>query len=76
MITVGVSIQHTSMLMNSSSWQVLGAYEDIFMGHSSWFSYTATLRIYKHYNFNLKDEATAAKKISFSSYPGKIGLQI
>ena len=40
------------------------------MSHSSWFTYQATLRIFKHYDFNVKDEATAAKRISFSSYPG------
>lgn len=50
--------------------KVMGAYEDIFMSHSSWFEYQATMRIYKHYNFNVKDPATSAKKISFSSYPG------
>ena len=40
------------------------------MSHSSWFVYQATMRIYKHYNFNVEDGATSAKKISFSSYPG------
>ncbi|ELU08391.1 hypothetical protein CAPTEDRAFT_181876 [Capitella teleta] len=50
--------------------KVLGAFEDIFMSHSSWFVYAATNRIYKHYNFNVRDAATAAKALSFSSYPG------
>ncbi|KAL3876032.1 hypothetical protein ACJMK2_033919 [Sinanodonta woodiana] len=50
--------------------KVLGAYEDIFMSHSSWFIYQATMRIFKHYNFNIQDPATAAKRLSFSSYPG------
>jgi len=49
--------------------KVLGAYEDIFMSHSSWFIYQATMRIFKHYNLNVNDPATAAKRISFSSYP-------
>ena len=39
------------------------------MGHSSWYTYAATNRIFKHYNFNFKDQV-AAKKVSFSSYPG------
>ncbi|KAK3089734.1 hypothetical protein FSP39_006039 [Pinctada imbricata] len=56
--------------MCSALIKVLGAYEDIFMSHSSWFVYQATMRIYKHYNFNVQDKATAAKQISFSSYPG------
>ena len=51
--------------------QVLGAYEDVFMSHSSWFVYQATMRIYKHYNFNVSDPATSAKRVSFSSYPGE-----
>lgn len=50
--------------------KLTGGFEDLYMAHSSWFSYTATLRIYKHYNFNLHDKATAAKSLSFSSYPG------
>ena len=40
------------------------------MSHSSWFLYAATMRIYKHYDFNVKDAKTAAKRLSFSSYPG------
>lgn len=51
--------------------QLTGAFEEIYMAHSTWFSYTATLRIFKHYDFNLKDKATASKSLSFSSYPGK-----
>ncbi|XP_046581881.1 phospholipase B-like 1 [Haliotis rubra] len=50
--------------------KVLGAYENLFMSHSSWFVYAAMLRIYKHYDFNVADQKTSAKRISFSSYPG------
>lgn len=50
--------------------KVLPGYEDIFAGHSSWFSYGATMRIYKHFYFNLRDPSTSAKRMSFSSYPG------
>ncbi|KAL5018080.1 hypothetical protein ScPMuIL_003802 [Solemya velum] len=56
--------------MCSALIKVMGAYEDIFMSHSSWFMYEATMRIFKHYNFKLKDSTMAAEKISFSSYPG------
>ena len=31
--------------------RVLPGYEDMFMGHSSWFYYGATNRIFKHYQF-------------------------
>lgn len=50
--------------------KVLPGYEDIFAGHSSWFSYGATMRIYKHLYFNLRDPSASAKRMSFSSYPG------
>ena len=50
--------------------KVTGAYENIYMAHSSWFVYASTHRIYKHYDFNVNDDATALKKLSFSSYPG------
>ncbi|XP_072043162.1 phospholipase B-like 1, partial [Amphiura filiformis] len=50
--------------------KVLPGFEDIFMGHSSWFTYSAMIRIYKHYNFNVANKAVAAKQMSFSSYPG------
>jgi len=46
----------------------LGAYENIFFSHSSWFDYQATNRIFKYYDFNI--EELASKQISFSSYPG------
>ncbi|GFR79104.1 phospholipase B-like [Elysia marginata] len=50
--------------------KLLPGFENIFMSHSSWFVYSATNRIYKNYDLNVKDEATATRKMSFSSYPG------
>jgi len=50
--------------------KLLPGYEDVFMSHSSWFSYSATNRIFKHYDFNTNDSSTAANALSFSSYPG------
>ncbi|KAK2571465.1 Phospholipase B-like 1 [Acropora cervicornis] len=50
--------------------KVLPGYENIFAGHSTWFSYAATMRIYKYYLFNLRDSSQAAKWMSFSSYAG------
>jgi len=50
--------------------KMLPGFENVFMSHSSWFDYRATNRIYKHYNFNVDDPFTAAKKMSFSSYGG------
>ncbi|XP_071963948.1 phospholipase-B 81-like [Antedon mediterranea] len=49
--------------------KVLPGYEDVFMGHSSWFMYSATLRIYKTYVWQLQ-QTVASNRISFSSYPG------
>ena len=45
---------------------------DVFMGHATWDSYTAMLRIYKHYSFNLTELQPAAQRVSFSSYPGEV----
>lgn len=45
---------------------------EIYMGHSTWDSFTAMLRIYKHYEFDLQQLRPAAQKVSFSSYPGEV----
>ncbi|XP_062991049.1 phospholipase B-like 1 [Elgaria multicarinata webbii] len=50
--------------------KVLPGYENIYFAHSSWFTYAATLRIYKHWDFKIDDPQTSAGRASFSSYPG------
>lgn len=45
---------------------------DIYMGHATWDSYTAMLRIYKHYTFDLRTLNPPAQRLSFSSYPGEV----
>ncbi|GBG25254.1 Phospholipase B [Hondaea fermentalgiana] len=50
--------------------KVTADYSDLLMGHSSWYVFANTNRIFKHYYFDFNDESTAAKGISFSSYPG------
>eukprot|EP01062_Namystynia_karyoxenos_P021923 TRINITY_DN18365_c0_g1_i1.p2 TRINITY_DN18365_c0_g1~~TRINITY_DN18365_c0_g1_i1.p2 ORF type:complete len:569 (+),score=213.54 TRINITY_DN18365_c0_g1_i1:81-1709(+) len=50
--------------------RVTGNFSDLFMGHSSWYHYAATNRIYKHYNFRYAAAEVAARRVSFSSYPG------
>jgi len=52
--------------------QVTGAFENVFMSQNAWFMYAATMRIFKHYHFNVIDEATAATSMSFSSYAGSV----
>ncbi|KAL7982470.1 hypothetical protein Chor_010068, partial [Crotalus horridus] len=49
---------------------VLPGYENIYFAHSSWFTYAATLRIYKHLDFKITDPQTKTGRASFSSYPG------
>ncbi|XP_065837350.1 phospholipase B-like 1 [Oscarella lobularis] len=56
---------HCSVLV-----KMLPGFEDIVFGHTTWFSFSIMLRIYKHYDLNLQDPATASKGVSFSSYPG------
>ncbi|CAK9038124.1 Phospholipase-B 81 (PLB) [Durusdinium trenchii] len=45
-------------------------YSELLYGHSSWWRYSNTNRIMKHYRFAFSDPSTAAQEISFSSYPG------
>ncbi len=52
--------------------KVLPDFSDIYVGHTTWADYSELLRIWKTYNFQLKDPAVVAKKISFSSYAGMI----
>ena len=63
--------EHTLAAMGkcSSIIKVTGDFSDLFMGHSSWYTYTATNRIFKHYNMGYAADVPG-KKVSFSSYPG------
>lgn len=56
--------------MCSALIKLLPGFENIFLSHSSWFTYSNTYRIYKHYDFNLNHSQIASKAMSFSSYPG------
>ncbi|XP_060950424.1 phospholipase B-like 1 [Limanda limanda] len=50
--------------------KVLPGFENLLFGHSSWYTYAATTRIYKHWDFKVIDTHTATGMMSFSSYPG------
>ncbi|XP_027897089.1 phospholipase B-like 1 [Xiphophorus couchianus] len=50
--------------------KVLPGYENLLLGHSSWYSYAATMRIYKHWDFRVSDSRVHTGQMSFSSYPG------
>jgi len=50
--------------------QVTPGFENMFISHNTWWKFQATMRIFKHYHLNVKDPATAAYSLSFSSYPG------
>lgn len=50
--------------------KVNGDFSDLWFGHSSWFIYQGTLRIFKHYKLAMKNAAVAGQSMSFSSYPG------
>lgn len=60
----------TNMGHCSALIKVLPGFENVFISHSSWFSYAATMRIFKHWDFKLEDQQTATGRQSFSSYPG------
>ncbi|GFR89701.1 phospholipase B-like [Elysia marginata] len=50
--------------------KVLPGFEDIFLGHSTWFRYESTARIFKTYDMNL--QGTVNRKVTFSSYGGNL----
>ena len=50
--------------------RVNGDLTTLLASHSSWFTYSATNRIFKHYYFDLASQYVSAKGTSFSSYPG------
>eukprot|EP01130_Rhizamoeba_saxonica_P018914 TRINITY_DN9644_c0_g1_i1.p1 TRINITY_DN9644_c0_g1~~TRINITY_DN9644_c0_g1_i1.p1 ORF type:complete len:541 (-),score=112.21 TRINITY_DN9644_c0_g1_i1:31-1566(-) len=50
--------------------KVPGDLSDLWSAHSSWFTYQAMNRIYKHYYLDLEGDFIASRKFSFSSYPG------
>ncbi|XP_022070200.1 phospholipase B-like 1 [Acanthochromis polyacanthus] len=50
--------------------KVLPGFENLLLGHSSWYTYAATMRIYKHWDFRVSDTHSATGTMSFSSYPG------
>ncbi|KAM9780476.1 phospholipase B-like 1 [Neosynchiropus ocellatus] len=45
-------------------------YENLLFAHSSWYTYAATMRVYKHWDFRVAEPHAATGKLSFSSYPG------
>ncbi|CAL1588762.1 unnamed protein product [Knipowitschia caucasica] len=50
--------------------KILPGFENLLFAHSSWYTYAATMRIYKHWDFHVTEPHTATGKLSFSSYPG------
>ena len=56
----------------SALFKVTADLSEIYFGHTSWYEYTATTRIFKHLTLNYNDQLTASKTISFSSYPGML----
>ncbi|XP_041938702.1 phospholipase B-like 1 [Alosa sapidissima] len=56
---------HCSVLI-----KMLPGYENLLFAHSSWYTYAASMRIYKHWDLRLSSADVATGKMSFSSYPG------
>jgi hypothetical protein len=50
--------------------KVTGNFSNIFMGHSSWYTYQATNRIFKYYEFALSNPRLGSNSVAFASYPG------
>ncbi len=68
--------RHATLGKCSALIKVTGDLGDLLVGHSTHDSFTAMTRIYKHYDFtSLADDAIAARRVSFSSYPGARAAQ-
>ena len=53
----------------SGLFAVTGNLSDVFWGHSAWFTYMGTNRVFKHYKFALASPGMVGTAMSFSSYP-------
>ena len=47
-------------------------FSDLYMGHSTWDSFSQMTKIFKHYSFQLSLPGLASQRMSFSSYPGEL----
>ncbi|KAK9798176.1 hypothetical protein WJX73_007462 [Symbiochloris irregularis] len=52
--------------------KVTGNLDNLLLSHSSWFTYSGMVRIYKHYDFKLQNPAHKLQRASFSGYPGEL----
>ena len=56
----------------SALYKIAGDFSDVYFGHTSWYTYTHMLRIYKHVTLNYNNPNAKQKTISYSSYPGML----
>lgn len=47
-------------------------FSDMFIGHNTWDDYSTAIRILKTYEFNYNDDAKYSRRVSFTSFPGKL----
>ncbi|CAL5220185.1 g2156 [Coccomyxa viridis] len=67
-----LELQLASMGHCSALVKVTGNYSDLLMAHSSWFTYSGMVRIYKEFNLALHSKQHVQKRAVFSSYPGEL----
>jgi len=58
---------HCSVLIKPSS-----DGQRLYASHDMWWTYTAMLRTFKHYELHYSEKYTKAHSVSFSSYPGNL----
>ena len=46
--------------------------DSLFTSHTTWSKYSNLLRVYKVFDFNLRNSLVKTKRISFTSYPGSL----
>jgi Phospholipase B len=63
-------MKHLTFACGHGGWP--GDLSDILMGHSTWDTYSSMVRIYKHYDFGVRNPDHVMRRLSFSSYPGEL----
>ena len=58
------------MMLYTCMYQLSPEFDDMWIGHSAWFVYENTNRIFKRYLFRFENISSNVNHMAFSSYPG------
>ena len=77
-VYLNLFIQPASQSVNGQPHNHSFVYLHVSLLHYSWFVYAATLRIYKHYYFNLKDPSIGIQQFycNYNKFSFLLGIQM